>query len=536
MEITLTLKNYRCFSEEHPARLVLQPGFTSLLGLNNSGKSTLLRFFFEFRPIFQKLVSDSGAMDLMLRGFSTSWEAPPYVNELEELFFNGNQNEISIDLQASDPPAPSNPGIMVDRIRLTLDRKGLQRLAIITSSQELSLQSVVSNMLERKGNWYKGSSGTAADMEHIVSMLKILIDTFYIPAFRHITAFQPNQQGYSNQNKFYDAHVGQPFIELWNNSQVGPMRSRRMIIDLVKAVGKVFGYSELQIQAAPDNRMMHVIADGKPYKLHELGAGLAQFLMLLLNALQLHPSYILIDEPELNLHPALQLDVLTHLRATASQGVVFATHNLGLARQISDRMYTFSKSDAGSRMTPYDAHPNLAEFLGGLQFGAYDLAGVRKVLLVEGKNEILTMMELLRKFDKEHKVVLIPLGGSEWINKKSKQSLIQVLRITPHVHVLIDSERTAAQEMLAQDRRDFIKVCKRLGIPCKVLDRGAIENYFPASVVQSELGNQYKALNHFEKLEDITPRWSKSQNWILARALSKEDILNTDLGVFLSQL
>jgi hypothetical protein len=199
-------------------------------------------------------------------------------------------------------------------------------------------------------------------------------------------------------------------------------------------------------------------------------------------------------------------------------------------------MYTFSKSDAGSRMTPYDAHPNLAEFLGGLQFGAYDLAGVRKVLLVEGKNEILTMMELLRKFDKEHQVVLIPLGGSEWINKKSKQSLIQVLRITPHVHVLIDSERTAPHEMLAQDRRDFIKVCKRLGIPCKVLDRGAIENYFTASVVQSELGDQYKALNHFEKLEDIIPRWPKSQNWILARALPKKDILNTDLGVFLLQL
>lgn len=36
MSFWLTLKNYRCFPDSHPARLFIGPGFTALLGPNNS--------------------------------------------------------------------------------------------------------------------------------------------------------------------------------------------------------------------------------------------------------------------------------------------------------------------------------------------------------------------------------------------------------------------------------------------------------------------------------------------------------------------
>ena len=48
MDAELTLKNYRCFSDESPARFSLRRGFTAFVGVNNSGKSSLLRFFYEF--------------------------------------------------------------------------------------------------------------------------------------------------------------------------------------------------------------------------------------------------------------------------------------------------------------------------------------------------------------------------------------------------------------------------------------------------------------------------------------------------------
>src|SRR5260370_33442215 len=60
MEIDLLIKNYRCFRDENPARLRVANGFTAFLGQNNSGKTALLRFFYEFRDLFARLAEVSG--------------------------------------------------------------------------------------------------------------------------------------------------------------------------------------------------------------------------------------------------------------------------------------------------------------------------------------------------------------------------------------------------------------------------------------------------------------------------------------------
>src|SRR5690348_1964126 len=49
----LTIKNYRCFADEEPARISVRPGFTAFLGPNNAGKSTMLRLFYELRTLFE---------------------------------------------------------------------------------------------------------------------------------------------------------------------------------------------------------------------------------------------------------------------------------------------------------------------------------------------------------------------------------------------------------------------------------------------------------------------------------------------------
>ena len=76
------------------------------------------------------------------------------------------------------------------------------------------------------------------------------------------------------------------------------------------------------------------------YKASELGSGLVQFILVFSNAAMRNPraAYILLDEPELSLHPSLQLDFLTALGSFASEGVIFATHSIGLARASADHL------------------------------------------------------------------------------------------------------------------------------------------------------------------------------------------------------
>ena len=76
IEIDLTLKNYRCFVDEAPARITLKPGFTALVGKNNSGKSTLLRSIYEFRGAFRQL-SDINVLGQANTSSNTTMPLPP---------------------------------------------------------------------------------------------------------------------------------------------------------------------------------------------------------------------------------------------------------------------------------------------------------------------------------------------------------------------------------------------------------------------------------------------------------------------------
>lgn len=66
MEIGITIKNYRCFSDSRPARNRLGQGYTALVGTNNSGKSSLLKFFFNFRNLFGRLSSPQAVQNQLL--------------------------------------------------------------------------------------------------------------------------------------------------------------------------------------------------------------------------------------------------------------------------------------------------------------------------------------------------------------------------------------------------------------------------------------------------------------------------------------
>jgi len=68
------------------------------------------------------------------------------------------------------------------------------------------------------------------------------------------------------------------------------------------------------------------------------------------------------------------------------------------------------------------------------------------------------------------------------------------------------------------------------------VNRRAIENYLTDAAVKKVKGDQYRALGHFELLKEVTPSWSKSESWRIAREMSIDDLQDTDLGPFLSKL
>jgi len=528
MNVGITLKNYRCFPEDKPASIRLEKGFTALVGSNNSGKSTLLRFFWEFWHLLE-LLANGNAFRPVLEGHRVGLNFPNTIRDPEEVFWNRQAQTLTIEFDFSQidkgllfAPSPTRLVVDFDRVTRTWGAKA--------SVGDHPLPCNGLSWPVRENHQLMVHAGeNVADLEALYDVCRRLAKSVYIPAYRNAInagAAQP----------YFDIQRGQAFISQWRAWQAGDViEHRRAARRLTDTIRDIFGYDRLEVNAANNNETLELFMDGESYMLPELGSGIAQFFMVLANAAIKKPPFVLIDEPELNLHPSLQRDFLHCLASYATEGVIFATHNLGLALAQADRTYSVQRVEHGrSEVHRYGETPRLPEFLGELSFAGYKQLGFDKVLLVEGVTDLRAIQYFLSLYGKQDKIVLLPLGGNALINGRRREELQEVQRICPHVHALIDCEKASATAPLESARQAFVATCGSLvpPIPCHVLVRRSTENYFTDAAVKAVFGPSVSALAPYDRAPD---NW-KIDNWRVAEKMTRADIEPTDLGSFLDSL
>lgn len=408
MGIDVTIKNYRCFPDSKPVRLSIREGFTALVGANNSGKSSLLRFFYEFRNLWQQIDIPSGTLLLALGGQAQAISLPQPLQDKEEIFSRAIDRdiviELSVTISVSKQPRPMRFVITVPRSTNTW-RAQLHLERMETTHQWLSGQI----------QFAREARETELDLSNLFDACKALAETLYTGPFRNATNIGANQN-------YFDIQVGQAFVQAWRRYKTGPIvRENQAARRLERDIQRLFKLENLQINASEDVQTLQLLINESSFKLYEVGAGLSQFIVVLANAAVRQPSFILIDEPELNLHPSLQLDFLATLGSYARQGVIYSTHAIGLARTTSERIYALRRTGEGeSEVSLYEATPRLAEFLGELSFAGQRGVGFEKVLLVEGPNDVLAIQQFLRKYEKDHLFLPLQLGGAGTLDPGSQ--------------------------------------------------------------------------------------------------------------------
>lgn len=527
----VAFKNYRCFADDHEVLIRVSPGLTAIVGINNSGKSALLRFFWELRQILHTLpfeaahsVSKASAVR-----FNVTM-APDAVPDKEAVFTRHNSRPLTIRLMVEDKGDQSReypPGQYT--IHAAIERPNNCQTRIEThgfAGRPFARY--------RDNIFFDERSIEVASIDALRNASNLLNGSMYLPAFRNAVN--------TGSGPYFDMQVGTAFVDQWHRWQTGhSSRTNEATVQLVEDLRRLLGFRKLQVFADETKRTLKVVINDRSYTLDEVGSGVAQFILVLGNVAVRRPSMLLLDEPELNLHPSLQIDFLNTLASYTTSGIVlFATHSYGLAQAVADRIYSVSRdanTDA-SRVQDYRSTPRLSEFLGAMGYSGYHQLGFDRVVLVEGPTEVRVLLEFLRLYDKNHQVVPLSLGGSSMINGHCADQLAEVKRITPNVSALIDSEKASADAPLASNRQEFLKICRDLAIDCHVLERRATENYLTDVAVRSVKGEKYGALTYFEKLGSDTTRpiWSKNENWRIAREMSKADIDQTDLGGFLKKL
>jgi hypothetical protein len=373
-------------------------------------------------------------------------------------------------------------------------------------------------------------SGSAiTNISIFLSTFKILSKTLYIGSFR-------NAVNIGGSGQYFDIDIGEEFIRRWSTLKNGNNKSQSQITyQLCDDIKNIFGYKSFDVNASDDKKSLKVLVDSKIYDISELGAGLAQFIIVFINAAISSPAFILIDEPELNLHPTLQIDFITSLARYSSNGLLFSTHSIGLARSVSDQIFSTRRTTPENcEIKPYEELKNLVEFLGELSYSSYVDTGSNKILLVEGKHDIKVFQQFLRKMKKDHEVVILPLKGSESINEAAIYQLNEIVRLSQNVYAIIDSEKNSESEILSAQRQGFKASCESAGIKIKILSWRAIENYFPDRVVKKVVGPKGLPLSPFQLLNDGKESWSKKSNWKLAAEMNIDELKSTDIYEFLN--
>jgi ABC-type cobalamin/Fe3+-siderophores transport system ATPase subunit len=489
--LKLTIRNYRNISADEPLELTIGNGITFVLGVNNVGKSNLLRLFHEFQPVFERLKKEPSDIVSIVPRFDSIIKQGTS-NKATQLSIEHSTGTFHIDIQQANP---QNFQQVLAMSKITEGLDGLKKFQKIMSD---------------------------------------LARVLYIGPIRSQLA-----QPHFSLNNFL---TGSNFITQWhewaNGEDVGQREQMRLF---VRELQELFGFKNFNVRVSKQSDTLLVTTDDGDFKLQELGDGISHFIVVLGNVLFKRPSLVLIDEPENGLHPKMQELFIRSLASKCEFGLLATSHAIGLARSVADQILVITRTPKGPKISPFGDHSQLtiSQSISELGYSQFAQLGGNHLLLVEGRTEIKSFREILRKYSIEQHFIIWSLGGADFINGNPERivdELNELKRLNAKsISVVFDSERTSASAPLATHLAAFHKISSELGFETFSTDRHSTENYITQAAITSAIGNGYKALGPFEKFGSTGTKWNKSQNWKMFREMNREDFAGTELDRFITQ-
>ena len=200
MTTYLIIQNYRCFVA--PATIETSRGFTAFVGDNNAGKSAIMRFLLELRPLLQQL-ADKNAL---VNSFFALHQAGSLLHVLDptEVFSNLNSDPIKFSLRFSQ-------GLNEIEIQAVLNRNLTWSSAISLNGSRLQFERVNVGF-DRDEFIYPGGRLL---LEPFFTTMRSLSSTIYIGPFR-------NTINIGTRTDYLDIQIGEAFIKEFRSLKTGP--------------------------------------------------------------------------------------------------------------------------------------------------------------------------------------------------------------------------------------------------------------------------------------------------------------------------
>src|SRR5262249_14455520 len=136
MRTFLTIQNYRCFVS--PIEVEIARGFTAFVGVNNAGKSAIMRFLLELRPFLKSLTTGN-----ILNGYLNQQMGTATLNQVldhHEIFANRNSEPIRFSFRFEYDESEKDPTLLpgIDEYRFILHRNLTATGSVFIGGQPLN--------------------------------------------------------------------------------------------------------------------------------------------------------------------------------------------------------------------------------------------------------------------------------------------------------------------------------------------------------------------------------------------------------------
>jgi len=275
---------------------------------------------------------------------------------------------------------------------------------------------------------------------------------------------------------------------------------------IINDIGRFFPEIEQVISDLTDENVptLTYYEYGRELDVIYAGAGLKHFVDIYVKAVLSQASVVLIDEPEMGLHPSLQRELLAHfLKLNKEKGMQFfiATHSPVFLSDPEKAASFVIQNKKGERSAEHVPVELLHTIWGDLGVRPGDLLQNDIVVLVEGQSDVIffehVLKELYRDEFKNIAIAVVQYGGDAAAGINDGTISVENLVPGRGFRLWIRDRDSSPNKSPSPKSKKFKAALERYGENCYIFKRRELEFYFPERVhieAQQNNGDKEQAI------------------------------------------